>query len=161
MTNKNVALGPKNNFVLSPDNDKLSHTKPNSMTCILYMPLTSWFYFPQIVAKCKLIQALFMTANHEMLNSGFVLLQPLPSANLCITRSMGTPSKGGLLSSFTDVFRIEVESSLFPVSKCTEIKANHFPYDKIFWHLIYMYGISLAHILILPKMHKLLRLLCE
>ncbi len=140
-----MALGLKINFVLSPDNDKLSHTKPDSMMCILYVPSTSRFYFPQIVAKCNLIQA-FMTANHEMLNSGLVPLQPLPSADLCITRSMGNPSKGGLLSSFTDVFRIEVESSLFPVSKCTEIKANHFPNDKIFltpdlyaWHKPGMY----------------------
>jgi len=138
--NKNVALGPKMNFILSEDNDKSSHVKPDSLMCILYVPSTSWFYFPQIAAKCKLIQA-FMIANLERMNSELVPLQPLPSADLCITRSMGTPSNGGFLSSFTDVFQIEVESTLFPVNKCTEIKAYHFPDDKIFltpdlyaWH---------------------------
>jgi len=50
------------------------------------------------------------------------------------------PSKGGLLSSFTDVFRIEVDSAIFPTSKCTVIDAHHFPDDKILtldlyaWH---------------------------
>jgi len=42
--------------------------------------------------------------------SEFVPLQPLPSSDLCIIRSTGQPSKGGLLTSFVDVFKLEVTS---------------------------------------------------
>jgi len=74
-----------------------------------------------------------MNANQEILNLKLAPLQPLPLADLHITRRKGTPSKGGLLSSLTDVvFQIEVESSIFPMSKCTVFNANHFPDDQMF-----------------------------
>jgi len=82
-----------------------------------------------------------MNANNEILNLELAALQSLPSADLCITRSKGTPSKGGLLGSFANVFSFEVESSIFPMSICTVLDANHFPDDQMFltldlyaWH---------------------------
>jgi len=143
--NKNVSLGPKMNFILSDDNDKNANRSPIHWHAICMCLQLHNFTFPQIVVKCKLIQA-FMAANHETLNSELVPLWSLPSADLCITRSKGSPSNRELLRSFINFFRTEMESSIFLMSKCTVLKANHFPDDKIFltpdlyaWHKPGMY----------------------
>jgi len=67
------------------------------------MSSTSLYFFPQVPAKCDMIKS-FMQANNDFSLSEFVLLEPLPAADLHITRDNGEPSKGGLLSSFKQVF---------------------------------------------------------
>jgi len=101
--NKNITLGPHMRYVLDDKKQKDGVSQHDIITCVLSMPSTSLYFFPQVPAKCDMIKS-FMQANNDFSLSEFVLLEPLPAADLHITRDNGEPSKGGLLSSFKQVF---------------------------------------------------------
>ena len=63
----------------------------------------------------------------------FIPLQPLLSSDLQIIRSAGQPSKGGLLTSFVDVYKLEVTAcDMSQVDDQGIINAHHFLDKQIF-----------------------------
>jgi len=100
------------------------------------------FTFLQLHFFCPFVQAnedfvkSYNSSMQDMTLSCFDLLEPLPSCQLQIARNTGMPSKGGYLSSFTNVFEITMCSSVCPIvtkdNKINVYDAHHFPDSKIF-----------------------------
>ena len=98
-----------------------------------------------IAAKCDMVKC-YLKANYDTTLSEFIPLQPLPSSDLQIVRSTGQPSKGGLLTSFVDVYKLEVTACDMSQADIQVIDAHHFPDEQIFYHQIFMHCTNLVHI---------------
>ena len=81
-----------------------------------------------IAAKCDMVKS-YLKANYDTSLSEFIPFQPLPSSDLRIVRSTGQPSNGGLLTSFVDVYKLEVTACDMSQADIQVIDAHHFP-DK-------------------------------
>jgi len=128
---KNLLVGVQMNYV---EFDKKDKTIDELIVAILYFPSTSLFC-PFVQANEDFVKS-YNSSMQDMTLSCFDLLEPLTSCQLQIERNTGMPSKGGYLSSFTNVFEITMCSSVCPIvtkdNKINVYDAHHFPDSKIF-----------------------------
>jgi len=99
---------------------------------------------PMIAAKCDVVKY-YLKANYDPTLLEFIPLQPLPSSDLCIVRSTGQPSKGGLLTSFVDIysFKLLVLICVHPTFR----SLMHIIFQiKNFFHQIFTHCINQDHI---------------
>ncbi len=136
---RNLPVGIETNYVGFENQNDNKLEEP--VAVILYFHLTLHFLNPFVQANYDFVNS-YNVAVQDMMVSQFELVEPLLSCHLQIQRSKGMPSKGGYLSSFTNVFEMIMCSNNCPIvqkdNKIILMMLIIFLIQKFSWVLIYM-----------------------